>query len=252
MRKHKIIHKGRRTATFEERSLPIDERSLSSIPTEEPHGQEVKINQVAKESAEEMTQITEMVKIQCPQQMRYLIQNLEMDDEETFLTAINTGDQIKIVSNGGLKRFGGFGWVAAIDEENIASFHGRVTGSEDQMSSFRSETTGMAAAMYLFSKVAKAMESKPEVSLWTDNTGLVKRVEKLVESDPIEAHLMPDHDMYAVIRDSLANLEVTEVGHVKGHQDRESRTLTNTEKMNVEADRFATLAVKDAKICEPE
>lgn len=166
--------------------------------------------------------------------------------------AITGEEQIKIVSNGGLKRVRVFGWVAALDEEKIATCHGQVTGSEDQMSSFRSKATGMAAAMFLFSKVAKEMDSKPEVCLWSNNMGLVNMVEKLLENDPTDAHLMPDHDMYAGIRDSLENLKVKEVGHVKCHKDCEGRALTNTENMSIKAEKLATIAVKESNTCEAE
>lgn len=73
IRRHKITHRGRRTTTFEERSLPVEERSQWSIPTDAPQEQEIKVNQRAKIAEEDRTQITERIMIQCPQQMRHLI-----------------------------------------------------------------------------------------------------------------------------------------------------------------------------------
>lgn len=42
---------------------------------------------------------------------------------------------ITIISDGGLKNHGGFGWVAARDDEIIMYDFGPVTGSQDQMAS---------------------------------------------------------------------------------------------------------------------
>lgn len=57
-----------------------------------------------------------------------------------------------IVSNGGLKIVGGFGWVIALDKDIIATCQGSVKGRKDQMSSFRTEAVGMASAMFFLKK----------------------------------------------------------------------------------------------------
>lgn len=93
-----------------------------------------------------------------------MIKNTEVDDEEEFLKCVSS-ERITIVSDGGLRRTGSFGWVLACDEEVIAKCHGPVRGSEDQLTSFRSEICGMASATLILSKVAEELEIKPEVSL---------------------------------------------------------------------------------------
>lgn len=146
----------------------------------------------------------------------------------------------------------GFGWVAALYEEIIVTCHGPVMGSKDQMSSFRREVTGMAAATFFFSRVAKELNSKPEVCLWSDNTSLVGRLRRLIDSNPIAGFLMNDHDMHSIIQKSLGNLSVLDVNHVKGHQDREQRSLTTTEKVSVEANKLAMMPVSEVRIREPD
>lgn len=58
-----------------------------------------------------------------------------------------------VVSNGGLRNHGGFGWLAA-----IMTCHGTVQDSHDQMSSYQAEATGMLFALHLMKYVMQ--ESK--------------------------------------------------------------------------------------------
>lgn len=63
-----------------------------------------------------------------PRGFKYLHANLEMEEEDRFVEAFNS-EVITLMSDGELKKNGGFGWVATIDEEVIASCYGRVKGS---------------------------------------------------------------------------------------------------------------------------
>jgi hypothetical protein len=110
----------------------------------------------------------------------------------------------------------------------------------------------MASATLFFSKIALALNTKPEISHWSDNSSLVERLKNLCNRDPVAEHLKNDHDMYFITQNSMANLRITEAGHVKGHQDKLNRTLTTTEKLNIEADKLATKAVGMSRVREPE
>lgn len=142
--------------------------------------------------------------------------------------------------------------MVACDDEIVAKCHGPIRGSEDQLSSFRSEISGMASATFLFSRIAQEIYAKTDVSMWTDNSSLAGRLTNLCELNPIGAYLQSDHDLYSIIQKSLKELRVVETGHVNGHQDREGRTLTTTEKLNVVADKLATEPVRKAIIRQPE
>lgn len=66
---------------------------------------------------------------------------------------MTSGDSMTVVSDGRLKNHGGFGWVAAIGDKVIMTCRGKVKGSIDQMSSFRSEATGMLSAVYVIYRI---------------------------------------------------------------------------------------------------
>lgn len=161
-------------------------------------------------------------------------------------------EPITIVSDGGLKKTGGFGWVIACDEEVLPKGHGPVRGSADHLTLFQSEICGMSSATQLLGNIAKKTGIKPEILMWTDNTILVRRIRNLHTNNPVRAHLENDHDLYAIIAKAIPNMKVDEIQHMKGHRDRESRNLTTTKKLNVQADKLATEALRKAKIEQPE
>jgi hypothetical protein len=119
------------------------------------------------------------------------------------------------------------------------------------MSLFRTESSAMASPIFFLNRISQETKTKPDVCLRSDNSGLVSRVQELLNNDPTAAYLRNDHHLYCLMRDSIDKLNVIEVIHVRGHQDRERRTLTTTEKLNIAADKLATKAVKDSTIEEP-
>ena len=90
------------------------------------------------------------------------------------------------------------------------------------------------------------------MALWTDNESLVQRMRKLQEFDPISAYAKNDHDLYIGIRDSLSQIEISGISHIRGHQDKEGRELNHVEKLNVLADELATRAVKESEESQVE
>lgn len=86
-----------------------------------PIGLKIRTNGSVKVKEEGKTHITEEFRIRCPQQLKYLIQNLEIEDEELLTEAVSGIEPITVVSDGGIKQGGGFGWIATLDEEIIAT-----------------------------------------------------------------------------------------------------------------------------------
>ena len=188
MSKHKLTERNRRTAKLDERKIPVEDRPLGCIPTDPPKNREINLQYGTKSEETEDIRISERIQIKCPKQMLYLIKNIKVMDEEKLIQAVEN-EQMTLVSDGGLKRTGGSGWVAAADEEILAKCYGPVRGSEDQLSSFMIEITGMASATLFFSKIAMALDLKPEISLWSDNASLVGRLKNLCNIDPVAEHL---------------------------------------------------------------
>lgn len=182
--------------------------------------------------------------------MKYLISNLEIKEEELFHQAIVSGETLTIVSDGGLKAARGFGWVMANDKEMTTKCSGSVKGSRDQMSSFRTEITGLASAMKLLEKIDETLQIEVKVDLHTDNQALVNRIVKLIQYDPNNALLRNDYDAYWIIRKARKTVAIQEIRHMRGHQDRTVKDLSFMEKLNVIADDLATKAVKRVRIEE--
>lgn len=215
IRRHTIKEKERRKATIEQRYIPVAERSIMAIPTQPPVREKIAIMGRLTNPISKTKRITEDISIMCPKQMQYLITNVKIDEDNKFQEAITSGEELTIVSDGGLKIVRGFGWVIALDKEIIATCQGSVKGSKDPMSSFRNEAVGMASAMYFLKKITEELHIKLRANFWTDNTSLVRRIKLIREQNPIGAHIRNDHDAYNIIRDSSQNVMINEVGHVR-------------------------------------
>lgn len=136
--------------------------------------------------------------------------------------------EITIVSDGRLRNRGGFGWVAATNEEITAMCNG--AGKIVTVSSFCIEATGMYTGMTLFSRIAKKLESKMKVLLWTDNKALVERMNMMAEFNPASAYRKNDPYFYVGICKASSQLEIIEIGHVRDHQDITGQTLSPIKK----------------------
>lgn len=136
-------------------------------------------------------QITKEISIVAPSNLWYLLENIKIRGRVQVQRNV-----ITLVSNCGVKDEGGFGWVAARDDEVIAVCHGNVRGSTQQMSSFRTEASEVFSAVHLISRIARAFQTKI-------NTALVRRVQKLIEHNPIGAYTDNDPDLYCRIKDDV-------------------------------------------------
>ena len=61
-----------------------------------------------------------------------------------------------------------------------------------------------------------------------------------------------DPDLFLGLRDAANKLNVTQYGHVRGHQDCCGRKLTFVENMNIMADNLASKAVSESELLQPE
>lgn len=149
---------------------------------------------------------------------------------------MTSNDSITVVSNGRLKNHGRFGWAAAIKDEVVMIYGGKVKGSAGETSSFWSEATGMLSVVYV-------LNTKFRCSIWTDNEALVVRMKRMIEYDPISTNLKNDPDLYCGLQKLANQIEIKDVEHVKGHQDKTGRALSMVEKRNGLADKLASKAI---------
>lgn len=159
---------------------------------------------------------------------------------------------VTVVNDGGLRNYGGFGWVAGRDDEVFVTYQGTVQGSCDQMSLYQAEATGMQYALHLMKCVMQELIAQVCFSIWSDNSALIRRMSKMIEFDPVAAYLKSDPDLYCGIRNVAGKLWIEEIGHFKGHQDQAGRILSNIEKFNVIADKLTIRAVYEENSEEPE
>lgn len=88
-----------------------------------------------------------------------------------------------IVSDGGLKNKGSFGWIIADNEEIFARCRGPAGQERRQMSSFRPEATGFYSALLLVAKLSEKCELGTNIEAWTNNLALVRRVSKMCQNN---------------------------------------------------------------------
>lgn len=86
------------------------------------------------------------------------------------------------------------------------------------------------------------------MSIWTDNEALVRRLRKLKEFDPVSAYTKNDHDIYVGMHEAINQIEIDQIGHVQGHQDKSGRELNHVEKMNILADELAKTRAMEGPI----
>ena len=74
---------------------------------------------------------------------RAMLDKIEVTQARKLLDTITKEERILLVSDGGLKNKGAFGWVLATENEILTKGRGPTRGEKNQMSSFRPEATGM-------------------------------------------------------------------------------------------------------------
>ena len=115
---------------------------------------------------------------------------------------MSSDETATIVSDGGLRDHGGFGWVAARDDEVIATCCRTVQGSRDQMLSYHTKATGMLSALHVMKCVTQELKAQVHFSIWSDNSALIHRLSKMVEFDPVATYLRSDPNLYCGTRNA--------------------------------------------------
>lgn len=74
----------RRTASIEERYVPVAERSETCIPTNPPPRGKITTLGKAMKQPEAGTRLIKEIGFKCPKQMEYLIQNVKIEKDGRF------------------------------------------------------------------------------------------------------------------------------------------------------------------------
>lgn len=77
-------------------------------------------------------------------------------------------------------------------------------------------------------------------------------MKKLNDFNPISVYAKNDHNLYVGISESINQIDVNEISHVRGHQDKEGHELTHIKKLNVLVDKLETRAIEELDVCQLE
>jgi len=161
-----------------------------------------------------------------------------------------TDSTLYIVTDGGAmqREKGSFGWVIATDDTIIVEGHGPVWGSP--VDSFRAEAVSLLSVTAFLHEYTSFYDVHTTCSFvsFTDNLGLIRRLELLLRSDITSPRwtTATDFDVLqelVLLRQQYPFIPVPT--HVKGHQDRNAdpTTLPWPAQLNVAADHLATYAL---------
>ena len=185
-----------------------------------------------------------------------LLRQTDNQQHDAVVNHILQEDNIDIVSDGGRAQgFGTFGWNIA-GKNCIARGRGETEGPPELMQSFQAEGYGMLAALRSLYRTLRWKDTWPGtrkgITMHCDNIALVQRINwhfKRIVVTPKNV-TAADYDVEKGITTTINILQkhniIITVKHVKGHQDRKRavHTLSKESKMNVEADKDATLAMQ--------
>ena len=159
-----------------------------------------------------------------------------------------------IATDGGVQGQAGFGWIMASPEMDVyATGHAPVQGRD--ITSYRAELFGLLAAITVLNEAVRIHERAPQiVLLYCDNKSAVDIANDIQTANQttftrggVVNALMAEYDVVqrlaTVLDDAPTQLRVI---HIKAHQDNDKPTesLSVPARMNVMADRLATLAVR--------
>jgi hypothetical protein len=185
-----------------------------------------------------------------------LLRQTDNQQHDAVVHHILQEDNIDIVSDGGMTYgFGTFRWNIA-GNQCIARGRGETEGPPESMRSFQAEGYGMLAALIFLYRTLKWKDTWPRtrkgITMHCDNIALVQRINwhfRRIVVTP-ENVTAADYDIEKGITTTIDilkthNILISTVEHVKGHQERKRavHTLSKASKMNVEADKDATLAM---------
>ena len=180
-------------------------------------------------------------------------------DTRDVTDRINMNKKTYMVSDGGMVNgYGSYGWIIA-NNSDIQIGRGEAEGARNLMQSFRAEGYGMLAALRYILQAYTFTENWPttpkSVHMYCDNLALIQRIgwhEKRIVITSIDV-FRPDYDIEASIKETIDTLQSHKIfikeKHVSGHEDRHAdyANFKKEEQLNVNADKEATLALREHK-----
>jgi len=145
--------------------------------------------------------------------------------------------------------FSTFSWIIYC-QKALWQGEGIVPGLVDDVYSGRSEAFGILTTLrflgnYLM-QYPNTYPTRPKFTIYCDNQGVLDRIHKLLEMEPIHSRTTTtdDYDIYAAIRAAVKDIKVISVRfvHIKGHQDKGNtrKQLSLPAQLNIECDHRAT------------
>jgi hypothetical protein len=173
----------------------------------------------------------------------------------SFPDRVNSSDKLVMCCDGSLRTgIGGYGVTFSLNENMAITTRMKITPGYNKFTSYRCEAYGMLGALALYDAIQEYMKIKhgnrvqTEIILCCDNEGLVKTVAALRQR-PItpkfyystDADII--HEIMLLLLKFRQHNENVAIKHIKGHQDRNTTTLSHAALMNIEADRIASTAL---------
>jgi hypothetical protein len=136
----------------------------------------------------------------------------------------------------------------------------RIPEIYEEANCHRSEALGILTSLVIIdiidqyiSKISKEFQYPYQIRLICDNESVVRTINKMKNNKlTLKQQYSPNIDVLRAIIVKLITLKIKKCNvsiiHIKGHQDKQKKTLSKDEIMNVEADRLATLGLNKKNI----
>ena len=178
-----------------------------------------------------------------------MIENYDTIDEEHLTNALQ-GDQIVIVSDGGVHEYQGtFGVVISNGTEQLATNHGKIYSVDFMASPYRSELYSMLAGIMTLHTIMQGDISNKEIILYSDCKELVKKIQfRSKWNMTVNQHRGPDADLELQLLYEIQQLldkhNTVSCRYVRGHQELKKlkSDLKHEEQLNIIADQFTKQA----------
>jgi hypothetical protein len=175
-----------------------------------------------------------------------------LDNEDSSKEVLN----LVFCSDGGVSNdIAGYGVVGSLNNNIIITNKCKLPTIFNKYTSHRSEACGVLSAIIHVQAIVKYQKMKGinnqkiHALLLCDNETVTKTLNKTKYYKPsIKDYFSPDFDIIDEISKWRRNLYnegiIITIKHIKGHQDRQARELSDHAKLNVHADKLATQSLK--------
>jgi hypothetical protein len=194
-----------------------------------------------------------------PQGVFRLLKNTFIDNEELLINNFRNG--ITFCSDGGAK-YGkvSYGLTSIIENHTVIRCYNCVHDTYEDANSHRCEAMGILATLVLIETIDKytAMTKQQvmrqyQIRLVCDNESVVKTVNKMMHGTlTLKQQYSANIDVLRAIKIKIKLLAEWKckilINHIKGHQDKTKGKLNEDEKMNVKADKLATLGLTKKRL----